>query len=229
MRLQSPLETVTPTVDGPVLAVLAARTHPVSVSEIHTAIGDYSREGIRRALKRLTAQGIVLRGTENGHHIYHLNREHVAADAVVRLSDVGERFQRQIRDHLALWPKPPLFAGLRANGHPTRRPNAPFDILLLIEAPSHDIDDALGERFARLATRVRAWSGNPVHFLLPHQRADDPESVRLVLATARDFTPLIGTHDDLQRWVAQTLEQDHHRAPTKPPPASAAHPVASQS
>jgi hypothetical protein len=171
----------------------------------------------------------VLRGTENGHHNYHLNREHVAADAVVRLSGAGERFQRQIHDHLALWPEPPRFAGLRTNGHSTRRPNAPIDILILIEAPPHDIDDALGDRFARLAARVRAWSGNPVHLLLPHQRANDPESVRGVLAAARDFAPLIGTYDDLQRWVARTLEQDHHRAPTKPPPASATHPVASQS
>ncbi|WP_155859496.1 helix-turn-helix domain-containing protein [Cellulomonas sp. KRMCY2] len=200
----------------------------MTVTEIQSAIGDYSREGIRRTLKRLTAQGIVHRRAEDGqHHVYRLNRDHVAAEAVIRLSDVGERFQRQLREDLALWPQPPLFAGLRTSGHGTRRPDAPFDLLLL-EALPKDTDDALRDRLARLAERVQAWSGNPVHFLLPQQRADDPELVRRVLATTRDFTPLIGTHDDLQRWGAQALEGGRHTPPTRPTPASAVRTVRSR-
>ena len=58
MRLAQPFETVTPTVDGEVLLVLAAADRWFPLSRVHTLVGERSRSGVRKTLLRLVEQGI---------------------------------------------------------------------------------------------------------------------------------------------------------------------------
>ncbi len=57
MQLNRPFATVTPTLDGDVLAVLATADATFSISQIPRILATASGEGIRKVLTRLTAQG----------------------------------------------------------------------------------------------------------------------------------------------------------------------------
>jgi hypothetical protein len=73
-----------PTLDGPVLVVLAATTAPLSLAEVHRRAGEGSKSGIRRVLLRLVSESVV-------HEVpggYLLNREHLVAPAVELLANL---------------------------------------------------------------------------------------------------------------------------------------------
>ena len=59
MELSRPLSTVTPTLDGDVLAVLARHDATFTTGQLHRVLTQHSEEGIRRVLQRLTKQGVV--------------------------------------------------------------------------------------------------------------------------------------------------------------------------
>ena len=60
MQLNKPFATVTPTLDGDVLAVLASADVTFTVSQIQRILTTVSGEGIRKVLTRLTAQGAAV-------------------------------------------------------------------------------------------------------------------------------------------------------------------------
>ena len=68
--LTDPTRAVTPTLDGPVLAVLAAAGRAMTVGEIAAQTARGSEIGVRRSLGRLVEQGIV-RATEMGRNRVH--------------------------------------------------------------------------------------------------------------------------------------------------------------
>jgi hypothetical protein len=59
MDLTDPTRAITPTLDGPVLAVLARAGKPLTVGEIAVQAARGSEIGVRRTVKRLVSQGIV--------------------------------------------------------------------------------------------------------------------------------------------------------------------------
>lgn len=59
MQFSNPLAVVTPTLDGPVLAALAAADSPFTTGQLTRVLDGGSKEGIRKVLRRLTAQGVV--------------------------------------------------------------------------------------------------------------------------------------------------------------------------
>src|SRR6266508_1038245 len=54
-----PIRAVVPTLDGPVLEVLARTTRPLTGREIHRLAETGSPNGVRLALTRLSGQGLV--------------------------------------------------------------------------------------------------------------------------------------------------------------------------
>lgn len=70
MDFSDPTRAVTPTLDGPVLAVLAASGPPVTVGEVAAQAVRGSEIGVRRCLARLVSQGIV-RATRMGRNVVH--------------------------------------------------------------------------------------------------------------------------------------------------------------
>lgn len=61
MQLSKPFGTVTPTLDGDVLGVLASAEVSFTITQIQRILTTVSGEGIRKVLTRLTTQGVGLR------------------------------------------------------------------------------------------------------------------------------------------------------------------------
>ena len=110
MNLSDPSQAITPTLDGPVLAVLARAGRPLTVGEVAAESVRGSEIGIRRCLARLVDQGIV-RATEMGRNrVHQLNREHLAAPAAVLLGDLRPELWKRLRGELRRWNVAPYHA-----------------------------------------------------------------------------------------------------------------------
>src|SRR5674476_439999 len=112
MDLAMPLAVVTPTLDAAVLHALAATTARASGGQVHRMAGTGSPDGVRRVLTRLVAQGIVLADQHPNATFYLLNRDHVAADAIVALTRLRTTIIDRITDALSSWSPEPVHASL---------------------------------------------------------------------------------------------------------------------
>jgi hypothetical protein len=112
MDLTDPTRALTPTLDGPVLAVLARAGRPLTVGEIAQQAARGSEIGIRRSVARLVDQGLVT-ATQMGRNLVHeLNREHVAAPAATLLADLRLELWKRLRETLAGWTEKPVHAAV---------------------------------------------------------------------------------------------------------------------
>lgn len=112
MDLGDPTRAVVPTLDGPVLVVLARAGRPLTVGEVAAQTKRGSEIGVRRVLGRLVEQGIVRAHQMGRNRVHELNREHVAADAAIRLAGLrGELWQR-MREALDAWDPRPVYVSL---------------------------------------------------------------------------------------------------------------------
>jgi predicted nucleotidyltransferase len=135
------LQTVTPTLDGDVLAVLARAETEMSGRELQRMAGRGSHQGIRNAAERLVQQGIVSRRPIGGAYLYSLNRQHLAAPWVEGLADLAGQLVARLRAAVAPWELPPALVvlfGSVAAGHAT----ADSDIDLLVIRPAGCDPDA---------------------------------------------------------------------------------------
>src|SRR5659263_494402 len=107
-----PLAVVTPTLDAAVLAALAATTARTSGAQVHRMAAAGSPDGVRRVLARLVDQGIVLAEEHPSATFYLLNREHVAAEAILALTRVRTTIIERITDALSVWSPAPVHASL---------------------------------------------------------------------------------------------------------------------
>jgi Nucleotidyltransferase domain len=130
--LTDPTRAVTPTLDGPVLAVLARAGRPLTVGEIAQQAVRGSEIGIRRSVARLVEQGLVT-ATQMGRNLVHeLNRDHVAAGAALALADLRLELWKRLRETLSEWAEKPVHAavfGSTARGD--GGPDSDIDLLLV--------------------------------------------------------------------------------------------------
>lgn len=59
MDVSMPISCVVPSLDGPVLVVLAGTTSPVGLAEIHRRTGRGSKSGIPHVLRRIVESGLI--------------------------------------------------------------------------------------------------------------------------------------------------------------------------
>ena len=135
MDLTDLTRAVTPTLDGPVLVVLAQAGKPLTVGQVAAQMPRGSEIGVRKCLARLVGQGIV-RATEMGRNrVHELNREHLAAPVAVTLAGLRLELWSRFRKTLGTWNPRPVYGcvfGSAARGDG----NAESDIdLLLVHAP----------------------------------------------------------------------------------------------
>jgi len=132
MDLSDPTRALTPTLDGPVLSVLARAGRPLTVGEIAQQATRGSEIGIRRSVARLVEQGLVT-ATQMGRNLVHeLNRDHVAAPAAALLADLRLELWRRLRETLSGWTEKPVHAtvfGSAARGD--GGPDSDIDLLLV--------------------------------------------------------------------------------------------------
>ena len=197
MDLAMPLAVVTPTLDAAVLHALAATTARASGAQVHRMAGTGSPDGVRRVLTRLAAQGIVLTEVHPNATLYLLNRDHVAAEAIVALTRMRTTIIDRITDALSHWSPEPVHASLFgsfARGEATTASD--IDILVVIGPAGTADQDARATQIDQLSSDVLRWTGNRGHIVDPTAdilsamiAAEDP----LLASWRADHIHLMGT------------------------------------
>lgn len=166
MQLNKPLATVTPTLDGDVLGVLASADVTFTISQIQRVLSTVSGEGIRKVLTRLHAQGVVLHNRVGRTNTYRLNTEHLAAEPIMALSRLTATFLERLEAHLKGWGNELNYAavfGSAATGQMTL--DSDIDLFLVRSSVTglDGQDEGSGvweQRVSDLARLVSAWTGN---------------------------------------------------------------------
>lgn len=162
MNLSNPINSVIPGGHGVVLTILARTDRPLTGRRVaELAAGQLGKSRVNEVLGELAQAGIVAAEEHPPAKLYTLNRAHVAADAVVALTDLRGQLVARIRAALATWRPAPESAWLfgsaaRGDG------DAKSDIDVLVVRPDAVDGDDPGWllQVADLSTRIREWSGN---------------------------------------------------------------------
>jgi hypothetical protein len=161
MDVAHPIRAVVPTLDGPVLEVLAGTSHPLTTLEIHRLTGVGSSMGVRLVLERLAGQGVVLADHRRNAIYYTSNRDHLVWPAVEILARLRLVLRERLAAEIGRWSIRPIHASMfgsaaRADGDAS----SDIDILLVKpDLPSSD-DERWEEQVDRLRARVTALTGN---------------------------------------------------------------------
>jgi predicted nucleotidyltransferase len=166
MDLTRPFGVVTPTVDGDVLAVLARADSSFTAPAVHRLIGDHSEEGVRRSLQRLHQQGIVRAERAGQAYLYQLNRDHLAAEAIIEIAHTGDRLRQRISTIVSTWAVPPDFVALFGSAA-TGSMSLDSDIdVLVIRPDSVDVEsETWRAQIANFEKAVTAMTGNDTRVL----------------------------------------------------------------
>lgn len=161
MDLTFPAHAVVSTLDAEVLLTLAGTTSPMTGNQVRRVAGKGSLRGVQLVLQRLERHGLIDVMEAGSSNLYSLNRDHVAAPAVLALIDLRGQLFRRISDEISKWPIQPVAAavfGSAARGDG----GLESDIDLFIVSPKKVLDGALQweTQIATLSTLIRRWSGN---------------------------------------------------------------------
>jgi predicted nucleotidyltransferase len=157
--MNRPFATVTPTLDGDVLAVLAARDVTFTTGQIHRVLNSFSEEGVRKVLARLVSQGVVLSERIGHTYAYRLNAAHLAAKSILELARLFDTFLKRLEEELGGWQYPPVYAAVFGSAaHGTMTPDSDVDLFLVSTSGTPEADWA--RQVNELASAVTAWTGN---------------------------------------------------------------------
>ena len=201
MDFGRPLETLTPTLDGDVLAVLARADAEMTGRQIQRLAGHGSHQGIRNAADRLTQQGIVLRRGAGNANLYKLNRDHVAAPWVEGLAGLSEQVLERLRNTIGTWAQPPVLAvlfGSVATGHAT--PTSDLDLLIVRPAGCDPDEPTWQAQISSLEEQATTWTGNDTRIIeYDQQTLPEKESEPLLRDVLRDGIEIHGSLRTLRR------------------------------
>lgn len=164
MELHRPLATITPTLDGDVLMVIARHDATFTTGQVHRILTQHSEEGIRKVLRRLTGQGIVLSERIGNAYAYRFNHEHLAAHYIVELARLQEIFLARLQDLLQDWPNPPLYGAVFGSAARGRMTDS-SDVDVLLVRPTGVADAEWDDQVDDLATTITRWLGNDARVL----------------------------------------------------------------
>lgn len=159
MEFNRPFATVTPTLDGDVLSVLAVGDVTFTTGQIHRVLNHSSEEGIRKVLARLVRQGVVLADRVGHAYAYRLNTEHLAAEPILTLAKLSATLLSRLERHFETWDHPPVYAavfGSAAKG--TMTVDSDIDLMLVLDPAT--IGEAWDRQVNELASTVSRWTGN---------------------------------------------------------------------
>ena len=164
MDLAHPLAVVTPTLDGDILAVLALVEVAFTPRQLHGMLSRHSEDGIRRALRRLTSQGIVSDERAGNAYLYRLSRSHLAAEPIIALAQMRQTFLARLEDRLESWADAPVYGAIFGSvARGSMRTDSDIDLLLI--RPDEVDRDRWDDLVAQLTADVTAWTGNDTRVL----------------------------------------------------------------
>src|SRR5579863_2097949 len=137
MDLTHPAHAVVPSADAEVLVVLAGTSRPLTGLEVHRLSGVSARR-TQQILDRMVEHGLVI-GVEAGlARLHTLNREHVAAEAVITLSDLRGCLFSRMRNLISTWQLPPVAAAVF--GSAARGDGGPSSDIDIVVVRLEDVD-----------------------------------------------------------------------------------------
>lgn len=207
MRLSRPFEVITPTVDGDILSVLARADGPFSGRQVHRLSGRRSEPGIRKGLDRLVDQGIVLRRRVGNTNLHSLNRDHLAAEAIIALARLRETAFTYMTSQLHAWTTLPLLAAVfGSTARQDETPRSDIDVLLI--RPPHVDGETWQKSISAFATAVSGATGSDVRVLdLTHDELWDQSNEALRSHVISEGIILLGDRSTLHRRF-----MEHHGA-----------------
>ncbi len=161
MDVSAPHTAICPTLDSGVLNVLAGTTRPLTGREVARLMSRNSHSGVLDVLRRLEAHGLVDRQEAGSALLYTLNRDHLAAPAVLVMAGLRGELLDRLRESISRWELQPVQASLF--GSVARREgDVDSDIDLFIVRPSERSgeDSRWREQIDELSTSVQRWTGN---------------------------------------------------------------------
>lgn len=207
MDVGRPYTAVSPALEGDVLVALSRTTRPLTGRRVAALVARGSPDGVRKALDRLVDQGIVRREPAGRALMHTLNREHLAAPAVLALATMRGDLLSRLRGAVSSWSPPAVHASLfgsaaRGDG------DADSDLdIFLVRPNSIDEDDRRwGEQRKRLATDVLTWTGNHAAVVEASENQLNEmarSSAPILDALRRDGISLGGTALELLPEIAQ--------------------------
>ncbi|HEY8720772.1 nucleotidyltransferase domain-containing protein [Pengzhenrongella sp.] len=167
MDVSNPMSCVVPSAHGPVLAVLAGTTIPLTGRGIAELTRPrVSQPRVARILRELTAAGLVERTPAGSSSLFVLNREHLAAGAVESLATLRQQLWARIAEHARTWGHRPVAVvvyGSAARGDGTI--DSEIDLLVVRPMDVDDDDEEWQHDLTDLASHVARWTGNPCEIL----------------------------------------------------------------
>lgn len=179
MQLNRPFATVTPTLDGDVLTILATHDATFTTGQIHRILDGFSEEGIRKVLARLVLQGVVLADRVGHAFVYRLNSEHLAAEPIKALARLSSTFFSRLEQHLDGWDQPPAYAAVFGSAA-TGRMTLHSDVDIFLVRGRDATESMWSRRVGELTTAVTEWTGNDarvVEFTIDELRRSGAEPI----------------------------------------------------
>ena len=199
MLLDRPMLTVTPTIDGDVLGVLARADAAFTAPKVQRLLDRHSVPGVRKVLNRLVEQGIVNADQAGRTLAYRLNRDHLAAAPIIALAHLGDALIERVRSAVATWdPSPALIVlfGSAATGR--MRVDSDIDVFVVGKEPQ-DAGDVWRAQISELERDITKWTGNDARVLA--YTVDDLHHTNDVVVDdiARDGILIAGDRELLRR------------------------------
>ncbi|HEV2953143.1 MAG TPA: nucleotidyltransferase domain-containing protein [Candidatus Dormibacteraeota bacterium] len=161
MDLTAPYAIICPSLDGPVLEVLAHTTRPLSGREVARLSRRGSERGVRLTLHRLADQGLVTTLEAGRGSFYTLNRDHLGAPLVEQLMHLRSDLIVRLRETIEGWLIKPSHVSLfgsaaRGDGNAL----SDVDLLLVRRSEVASEDSGWRDQLNGLAADVHRWTGN---------------------------------------------------------------------
>lgn len=161
MDVSRPYGVISHPLDSAVLHVLAGTTQGLTGRRVARLTNEGTQEGVRKALGRLVDEGVVEQQEAGNAILYQLNRRHLAAPAIERLTDLRRVLLTRLAEAFGEWGIPPLHASMfgsaaRGDG------DSSSDIDLFVVRPGAvNADDRTWRaQIERLTDDVKDWTGN---------------------------------------------------------------------
>ncbi|MCY7301842.1 MAG: nucleotidyltransferase domain-containing protein [Thermoleophilia bacterium] len=161
MNVSRPYSVISSPLDVEALLVLRRTTRPLTGRDVARLASRGSTAGIRKALVRLTAHGIIQAEEAGRAILYTLNREHLAVPALEALASMQTELKRRLSTEIGGWSLQPNHVSIfgsaaRGDGDTS----SDIDLFVVRSTGVDEEDPVWREQLARLASNTFSWTGN---------------------------------------------------------------------